>query len=198
MMVIVMMMMVIMMFSTLKTLSMRITRTRRSTFPARPITSVSLSSSMTKETKYGRMASRSTKFKGALKKIHLRGAQASRTRYSIVKNHMVSSSMILRARIPFSHRSTGSILTSSVRFEIVSLSKSIVSMAGVSSGIVERTKVTVERTTTDIEVKANILAQTEVSGYSVRFHKYFRALPTWVEPKSSTARRSTYFRSDSN
>ena len=38
----------------------------------------------------------------------------------------------------------------------VSLSKSMISMLSVSSGIVPRTKVTVEMTTTDIEVKAKI------------------------------------------
>ena len=38
----------------------------------------------------------------------------------------------------------------------VSLSKSMMSTCGVSSGMVDRTKVTVEMITTDMEVKANI------------------------------------------
>ena len=57
-----------------------------------------------------------------------------------------------------SHCSTGAINGTSVLFckMSVSLSKSMMSILSVSSGMVDRTKVTVEMMTTDMEVKANI------------------------------------------
>ena len=77
--------------------------------------------------------------------------------------------------------------------DAVSLSKRTTSISSASSGMVERTKVRVEMITTVIDVNAHIceyqhsalfaqdtivlrltLAANEVSGYSVKFHKYFR------------------------
>ena len=43
---------------------------------------LTLSSSITNETKYGKIAKRSTRFKGALKNNHFCGAQRNRTKYS--------------------------------------------------------------------------------------------------------------------
>ena len=61
--------------------------------------------------------------------------------------------------------------------------------------MVERTKVTVEITTTLMEVKAKIWARVEVSGYSVRFHRNFLPRPNELGPKSSTVILSIYLKS---
>ena len=91
--------------TNLNTRRIRVTRTNRTTFPAFPIIWNSERWSSTKENIYGKIASKSTTFKGWTKKISFLGAHVNLTTYSITKNTAVKASIhtmasIMKLRVP--------------------------------------------------------------------------------------------------